>query len=129
MQEALDLAAEGQGRTSPNPTVGAVLVREGDIVGRGFHTWAGKDHAEIVALARRGTPPRVHALRDLGTMSHHGRTPPCTDALIHAGVAEVVAAMKDPNPQVAGQGFARLRSAGITVTIDEDKSSSAARAE
>jgi diaminohydroxyphosphoribosylaminopyrimidine deaminase/5-amino-6-(5-phosphoribosylamino)uracil reductase len=108
--------------------VGAVLVREGEIVGRGFHTWAGKDHAEIVALRQAGDAARGSTLYvTLEPCSHHGRTAPCADALIHAGVAAVVAAMKDPNPQVAGQGFSRLRSAGIKVTIDDDKSSCAAQ--
>ena len=124
MQDALDLAAEGQGRTSPNPTVGAVVVREGAIVGRGFHTWAAKDHAEIVALREAGEAARGSTVYvTLEPCSHHGRTPPCTEALIRAGVAEVVAAMQDPNPQVAGQGFAQLRNAGIKVQVDEDKSS------
>lgn len=128
MQEALDLAAMGHGRTSPNPAVGAVLVRDGVVVGRGFHTWMGVDHAEIVALrdareAARGATLYV----TLEPCSHQGRTGPCADALIQAGVAEVVAAMEDPNPQVAGQGLARLRNAGISVALDETKSAASAR--
>jgi diaminohydroxyphosphoribosylaminopyrimidine deaminase/5-amino-6-(5-phosphoribosylamino)uracil reductase len=128
MQEALELAAKGHGRTSPNPTVGAVLVREGLVIGRGFHTWAGMDHAEIIALRQAGNAARGATLYvTLEPCSHQGRTGPCADALIQAGVAEVVMAMKDPNPQVAGQGLARLRDAGIAVSIDERKSSSAER--
>src|SRR5579863_6543962 len=103
MQEALDLAVKGQGRTSPNPAVGAVLVRDGVVVGRGFHTWAGVDHAEIVALREAGEAARGATLYvTLEPCSHQGRTAPCANALIEAGVREVVAAMEDPNPQVAG---------------------------
>lgn len=127
MQEALELAAKGQGRTSPNPAVGAVLVREGIVVGRGFHTWAGRDHAEIVALREAGDAARGSTLYvTLEPCSHAGRTGPCADALIGAGVAEVVAAMEDPNPQVAGQGLARLRNAGIAVALDEAKTAASA---
>ncbi|HEX4809232.1 MAG TPA: bifunctional diaminohydroxyphosphoribosylaminopyrimidine deaminase/5-amino-6-(5-phosphoribosylamino)uracil reductase RibD [Bryobacteraceae bacterium] len=123
MQEALDLAVKGQGRTSPNPAVGAVLVSNGVVVGRGFHTWAGVDHAEIVALREAGEAARGATLYvTLEPCSHQGRTGPCADALIQAGVREVVAAMEDPNPQVGGQGLARLRDAGILVALDETKS-------
>lgn len=118
MDLALALAREGAGRTSPNPAVGAVLVRDGEIVGRGFHTWAGVKHAEIVALAEAGERARGAILYiTLEPCSHQGRTGPCADALIAAGVARVVAAMTDPNPEVAGTGFERLRGAGVEVEL------------
>jgi diaminohydroxyphosphoribosylaminopyrimidine deaminase/5-amino-6-(5-phosphoribosylamino)uracil reductase len=121
MELALELARQGVGRTSPNPAVGAVLVREGAIVGRGFHTWAGVRHAEIVALAEAGERARGATLYiTLEPCSHHGRTAPCADALIQAGVARVVAALEDPNPEVAGRGFDRLRAAGIEVELAEE---------
>src|ERR1700761_1305423 len=128
MQEALALAAEGQGRTSPNPAVGAVLVRNGAVIGRGFHTWQGKDHAEIVALREAGEAARGSTLYvTLEPCAHQGRTGPCAEAVIKAGVKEVVAAMMDPNPQVAGRGFERLREAGIPAVMDESHSEGAAR--
>jgi diaminohydroxyphosphoribosylaminopyrimidine deaminase/5-amino-6-(5-phosphoribosylamino)uracil reductase len=120
MQEALQLAQQGRGLTSPNPTVGAVIVRDGQVVGRGFHTWAGRDHAEILALREAGELARGATLYvTLEPCSHHGRTPPCVEAIQRAGVTRVVAAMQDPNPQVSGQGIARLRAAGIDASIDE----------
>ncbi|MGA8029818.1 MAG: bifunctional diaminohydroxyphosphoribosylaminopyrimidine deaminase/5-amino-6-(5-phosphoribosylamino)uracil reductase RibD [Bryobacteraceae bacterium] len=120
MKEALRLAEQGRGRTSPNPTVGAVLVRDGAIVGRGFHTWAGVDHAEVLALREAGQAARGATLYvTLEPCSHQGRTKPCADALIEAGVARVIAAIEDLNPQVSGQGFAKLRDAGIEVILDE----------
>jgi pyrimidine deaminase RibD-like protein len=110
MLEALALARQGEGRTSPNPTVGAVIVRDGEIVGRGFHTWSGVDHAEIAALREAGEAARGAALYlTLEPCSHEGRTKPCTDAIIQAGIARVVAAIEDPNPLVSGAGFAKLR--------------------
>lgn len=119
MQEALKLAEAGRGLTSPNPTVGAVVVRDGAVVGRGFHTWAGIDHAEILALREAGDSARGATLYlTLEPCSHHGRTKPCVDAIIEAGIARVVAALQDPNPQVRGEGFARLRAAGIEVILD-----------
>lgn len=128
MQQALELAASGRGRTSPNPAVGAVLVRDGVIIGRGFHTWSGIDHAEIVALREAGESARGATLYvTLEPCSHSGRTEPCADALIGAGIARVVAAMQDPNPQVSGEGFRRLRAAGIEVTVDEANSAAAER--
>src|SRR5579863_495590 len=130
MDEALELARQGLGRTSPNPTVGAVLVKDGQIVGRGFHTYTRAKHAEVVALedaesagGARGATLYV----TLEPCSHHGRTPPCADALVHAGIVGVIAAMEDPNPQVAGQGFRRLHQAGIAVEIASEYADEAAR--
>jgi diaminohydroxyphosphoribosylaminopyrimidine deaminase/5-amino-6-(5-phosphoribosylamino)uracil reductase len=121
MQEALTLAAQGQGQTSPNPTVGAVVVNDERIVGRGFHLWAPTAHAEIVALREAGEAARGATLYvTLEPCSHQGRTGPCADQVIAAGIRRVVAAMQDPNPQVSGQGFERLREAGIEVEIDEE---------
>jgi diaminohydroxyphosphoribosylaminopyrimidine deaminase/5-amino-6-(5-phosphoribosylamino)uracil reductase len=120
MQEALELAQQGRGLTSPNPTVGAVVARNGQVVGRGFHTWAGMDHAEIVALREAGDKARGATLFvTLEPCSHHGRTGPCVEAIIAAGVTRVIAAMQDPNPLVSGEGFAKLREAGIEVEVDE----------
>lgn len=128
MREALELAERGRGRTSPNPAVGAVLVRNGTVVGRGFHTWAGIDHAEIAALREAGDAARGATLYiTLEPCSHHGRTKPCADALIEAGVGRVVAAMQDPNPLVSGKGFERLRAAGIEVTLDQEHTAQAER--
>ena len=116
MREAFDLARQGQGRTSPNPTVGAVLVRDGRVVGRGFHTWSGVKHAEVLALEEAGENARGATLYvTLEPCSHHGRTGPCTEALIAAGVSTVVTAMVDPNPLVSGVGLRRLREAGVIV--------------
>ncbi|WP_374337133.1 bifunctional diaminohydroxyphosphoribosylaminopyrimidine deaminase/5-amino-6-(5-phosphoribosylamino)uracil reductase RibD [Methyloversatilis sp.] len=114
MARALTLAARGLWSTAPNPRVGCVLVRERSIVGEGWHERAGEAHAEIVALRIAGEAARgATAYVTLEPCSHHGRTPPCADALVNAGVARVVAAMQDPNPLVAGRGLARLRAAGI----------------
>jgi diaminohydroxyphosphoribosylaminopyrimidine deaminase/5-amino-6-(5-phosphoribosylamino)uracil reductase len=113
---ACRLAARAAGRTSPNPLVGAVLVRGKSIIATGYHRFAGGDHAEIVALKRAGTRARGATLYiNLEPCAHYGRTPPCTAALISAGIHEVVAGMKDPNPLVAGLGFRQLRRAGIRV--------------
>jgi diaminohydroxyphosphoribosylaminopyrimidine deaminase/5-amino-6-(5-phosphoribosylamino)uracil reductase len=118
MREALDLARRGRALASPNPMVGAVLVREGEVVGRGFHTYAGVEHAETIALAQAGERARGATLfLNLEPCSHQGRTPPCAHALIRAGVAKVVAPLEDPNPLVAGQGFQKLREAGIEVEL------------
>lgn len=128
MQEALRLAEQGRGVTSPNPTVGAVLVGDGKIVGRGFHTWAGVDHAEIVALREAGQAARGATLYvTLEPCSHYGRTGPCAQALIDAGVSRVVAAMEDPNPQVRGTGFELLRDARIDVALEEESRPQAER--
>jgi len=118
MHEALGLARKGRSLASPNPMVGAVLERDGRIVGRGFHTYAGLHHAEVIALAEAGELARGATLYlNLEPCSHQGRTPPCTDALIRAGVARVVAPLEDPNPLVAGDGFRKLRAAGVEVEI------------
>ena len=120
MQEALMLARKGLGRTSPNPAVGAVLMKDGEIVGRGFHVWSCKDHAEIAALREAGELARGATLYvTLEPCNHTGRTGPCVDALIAAGVIRVVAAMKDPNPLVAGKGLVRLQEAGIETVVDQ----------
>ena len=118
MREALDLARRGRALASPNPMVGAVLARDGKIVGRGFHTYAGLHHAEILALEQAGAAARGAELYiNLEPCSHQGRTPPCVEALIRAGVSRVVAAMEDPNPAVRGEGFRKLRQAGIEVEV------------
>jgi diaminohydroxyphosphoribosylaminopyrimidine deaminase / 5-amino-6-(5-phosphoribosylamino)uracil reductase len=116
MGQALELAGRGLYTTTPNPRVGCVIVREGVVVSTGWHEKAGMSHAEVLALKAAGARARGATLYvNLEPCSHHGRTPPCVDAIIDAGVERVVAAMRDPNPQVAGAGFARLRAAGIAV--------------
>src|SRR6266851_1128129 len=118
MDRGLALATRGVALTSPNPLVGAVLVRDGQVVGEGFHTYAGIRHAEVIALEAAGESARGATLYiNLEPCCHTGRTGPCTQALIAAGVARVVAAMADPNPAVAGRGFKQLRAAGIEVSI------------
>jgi diaminohydroxyphosphoribosylaminopyrimidine deaminase/5-amino-6-(5-phosphoribosylamino)uracil reductase len=118
MQLALTLGRRGQGRTWPNPDVGAVIVKDGIIVGRGWTQAGGRPHAEPVALQRAGEAARGATLYvTLEPCSHFGRSPPCADAVIAAGIRRVVAAIEDPNPEVAGQGHARLRAAGITVDV------------
>ena len=116
MQHALALAGKGFGLASPNPMVGCVIVREGQIVGEGFHQYEWRDHAEIVALKSAGEKARGATLYvSLEPCNHAGRTGPCTEAIIAAGVQRVVAAMEDPNPVNSGRGFERLRAAGIEV--------------
>lgn len=116
MAQALRLAERGLYTTSPNPRVGCVLVRDGAAVGEGWHERAGEPHAEVHALREAGEAARgAVAYVTLEPCSHHGRTPPCADALIAAGVARVVVSAQDPNPQVAGEGIAKLRDAGIAV--------------
>ena len=118
MAEALALAERGRGWVEPNPLVGAVLVKEGRVVGRGWHRRYGGAHAEIEALAEAGAEARGATLYvTLEPCCHHGKTPPCTQALLRAGVARVVAAMTDPFPQVRGQGIAELRQAGVGVEV------------
>lgn len=118
MRRALRLANRGQGRVEPNPMVGCVIVRGGHIIGEGHHQRFGGPHAEVAALARcRGTVRGATVYVSLEPCCHHGKTPPCTDALIAAGVKRVVAAVEDPNPAVSGQGCAALRAAGINVEV------------
>jgi diaminohydroxyphosphoribosylaminopyrimidine deaminase / 5-amino-6-(5-phosphoribosylamino)uracil reductase len=116
MAEALRLAENGLFTATPNPRVGCVIVRDGQTAGTGWHEKAGGPHAEVVALRAAGARARgATAYVSLEPCSHHGRTPPCVDALIEAGITRVVAAMQDPNSSVAGSGFAALRAAGIQV--------------
>lgn len=116
MARALELARKGLYSTHPNPRVGCVIVRDGQVVGEGWHVRAGEPHAEVHALRQAGELARgACAYVTLEPCSHHGRTPPCAEALVKAGVARVVAAMQDPNPQVAGQGLKRLADVGVEV--------------
>lgn len=118
MQQAILLAKQGLGRTAPNPPVGAVVVKDGRLVGEGFHPKAGMPHAEVYALRQAGDDARGATLYvTLEPCSHHGRTPPCTEAIIDAGIARVVAGTLDPNPIVAGRGIERLRTSGIEVDV------------
>jgi diaminohydroxyphosphoribosylaminopyrimidine deaminase/5-amino-6-(5-phosphoribosylamino)uracil reductase len=118
MALALTLGRRGQGRTWPNPAVGAVVVKDGVLVGRGWTQPGGRPHAEPEALQRAGEAARGATLYvTLEPCSHFGKSPPCADAIIAAGIARVVSAIEDPNPEVAGQGHARLRAAGIAVDI------------
>jgi diaminohydroxyphosphoribosylaminopyrimidine deaminase/5-amino-6-(5-phosphoribosylamino)uracil reductase len=128
MARALELAERGRGSTSPNPLVGAVLVRDGRLLAEGFHRARGEPHAEALALAAAG-PAALGATCyvTLEPCAHHGRTPPCVDALLQAGVARVVAALPDPDPRVDGDGLARLRAAGITVTVGVGAAAAAAQ--
>src|SRR5437763_14405070 len=126
MQLALALGRRGLGQTWPNPAVGAVIVKNGEIVGRGWTQPGGRPHAEIEALSRAGEAARGATLYvTLEPCSHHGKSPPCADAVTAAGVARVVSALQDPNPEVAGAGHARLRRAGIAV--DDGTGGAAAR--
>ncbi|MBV9670264.1 MAG: bifunctional diaminohydroxyphosphoribosylaminopyrimidine deaminase/5-amino-6-(5-phosphoribosylamino)uracil reductase RibD, partial [Acidobacteriales bacterium] len=119
MREALTLAQAGAAQVSPNPAVGAVLVKGGRVVGRGMHTYEGRKHAEVLAIEDAGPEHSRGATLylNLEPCSHYGRTPPCADAVISAGVSRVVCAMQDPNPEVSGQGFVRLRAAGVVVDV------------
>lgn len=118
MAAALQLAARGLYTTTPNPRVGSVVVSQGSVVGSGWHQIAGEAHAEVMALQEAGTAARGATLYvTLEPCSHHGRTPPCVDAVIASGITRVVAAMQDPNPLVAGQGLARLEAAGIETAV------------
>lgn len=118
MKLALKLAARARGRTSPNPMVGAVVVKDGNIVGRGFHHKAGTPHAEIHALREAGPEARGATIYvTLEPCCHYGRTGPCSEAVIQAGIARAVVAMADPNPLVAGKGLKRLEEVGISVTL------------
>src|SRR4051794_38988691 len=116
IRRTLELAAKGIGLTTPGAMVGAVIVKDGKVVGEGFYTYDGVDHAETIALKQAGTATRGATLyTSLEPCSHQGRTPPCAKALIEAGVVRVVTAMQDPNPEVNGRGLAMLREAGIEV--------------
>lgn len=116
MRLALELAEKARGKTSPNPLVGAVIVKDGRIIGTGYHKKAGTPHAEVHALAEAGDEAKGADLYvTLEPCNHYGRTPPCTEAIIKAGIMRVFVAMKDPNPLVCGQGIERLRSHGIEV--------------
>lgn len=118
MRLALTLAERGRGRVSPNPLVGCVVVHDGTVVGEGWHAQAGGPHAEVVALAAAGERTRGATVYvTLEPCDHHGRTPPCTEALLDAGVARVVAATLDPNPLVDGRGVARLQQGGVRVDV------------
>lgn len=118
MRQALALARQGIGHSQPNPAVGAVLTLEGRVVGQGYHHRAGEPHAEVVALRQAQSAARGATLYvTLEPCNHHGRTPPCTEAILAAGVRRVVIAARDPNPKVAGSGIDRLRAAGVTVDV------------
>ncbi|MEO3678615.1 bifunctional diaminohydroxyphosphoribosylaminopyrimidine deaminase/5-amino-6-(5-phosphoribosylamino)uracil reductase RibD [Rheinheimera sp. FR7-31] len=118
MAQAIQLAGLGCYTTSPNPNVGAVLVKNGQVIGKGYHRQAGGPHAEVFALREAGSDAaKATCYVTLEPCSHHGRTPPCAEALIAAGVSRVVVAMQDPNPQVAGRGISMLREAGIQVDV------------
>ena len=126
LQRALELALGAVGLSSPNPTVGCVLVRDGEVLGEGAHHYEERDHAEIAALkqaaSRSHTPQNATAYVTLEPCSHHGRTGPCADALIAAGIARCVVATVDPNPQVSGRGLTKLRAAGIEVVVADPAS-------
>src|SRR4051812_28976138 len=122
MRRALDLARRGWGQTAPNPMVGAVVVRDGEVVGEGYHARFGEEHAEVAALREAGDRARGATLFvTLEPCAHHGKTPPCADAVIAAGVKRVLMAIADPNPQAAG-GAERLRAAGVDVDVGMEAS-------
>lgn len=126
MRRALDLARQGLGLTSPNPAVGAVVVRDGEVVGEGFHERAGAPHAEVVALGVAG--PRAAGATLYVTLEpciHHGKTPPCSEAILQAGIRRVVVAIRDPNPLVDGHGIERLHEAGLEVEIGVEAAAAA----
>lgn len=118
LERALELAERGRGTTRPNPVVGAVVVRGGEVVGEGWHERPGGDHAEAVALAAAGERARGATMFvTLEPCAHHGRTPPCADALVGAGIAQVVVGAEDPDPRTSGRGLERLRRAGVDVEV------------
>jgi len=119
MQRALELARKGLGHTSPNPMVGAVIVKDNKIIAEGYHQQAGKDHAEIVALKKCSSSSSKKATLyiNLEPCCHHGKTPPCVDSIIASGISKVMIATKDPNPLVSGRGIAALKKAGISVKV------------
>ena len=118
MQRCLSLANQAAGKTSPNPLVGSVIVNQGEVVGEGYHPGAGQPHAEVFALRAAGDRAKNATLYvNLEPCNHTGRTPPCTEAILAAGVARVVVGMVDPDPRVSGGGIERLRQAGLSVTV------------
>jgi len=118
MRRALDLASKGEGRTRPNPAVGAVVIRDGEVVGEGYHPQAGEPHAEIFALRQAGDKTRgAELFVTLEPCSHHGRTGPCAEAVLAAGIQRVCIGTADPNPLVAGRGIALLQAAGVEVRV------------
>lgn len=118
MRRCLQLASSAMGQTAPNPMVGSVIVREQEVLGEGFHPGAGQPHAEVFALRQAGSGASGATLYvNLEPCNHYGRTPPCTEAIIAAGIVKVVVGMVDPNPLVAGRGIDRLRDAGIDVVV------------
>lgn len=118
LRRCLELAAKGEGYTSPNPMVGCVIVKNGSVVGEGYHKRFGGPHAEVEALRRAGRMARGTTLYvNLEPCPHHGKTPPCTDAIIRAGIKKVVTSSADPNPLVGGRGIEKLRASGITVEV------------
>jgi diaminohydroxyphosphoribosylaminopyrimidine deaminase/5-amino-6-(5-phosphoribosylamino)uracil reductase len=118
MRRALHLAEKGRGRTSPNPMVGAVLVKRGKVIGEAYHARAGEPHAEIVAIEKAGERAKGSTLYlNLEPCTHYGKTPPCAPAVIEAGVAKVIIGMEDPNPLVKGRGVVRLKQAGLDVRV------------
>jgi len=120
-QRALELAERGRGKTGDNPLVGAVVVQDRDVVGEGWYEYDGVRHAEVIALEQAGDAARGATLYvTLEPCSHHGRTPPCADAVIEAGIARVVVGARDPNPVVDGRGLERLRAAGVEVELLDD---------
>ncbi len=123
IRECIKLAKLASGKTSPNPLVGSIIVKDGKIIGKGYHPEAGKPHAEVFALKDAGEAAKGATVYvNLEPCNHHGRTPPCTEALIAAGVAKVVVGMIDPNPLVAGNGIKRLKAAGIEVIVGVEES-------
>lgn len=122
MQRCLELARQALGKTAPNPLVGALIIKDGKIVGQGYHPQAGQPHAEVFALREAGELAQgAIAYVNLEPCNHQGRTPPCTEALIQAGISKVVVGMVDPNPLVAGKGIDRLRQAGIEVMVSVEE--------
>lgn len=118
LERALELAERGRGTTYPNPVVGAVVVRDGELVAEGWHERPGGPHAEVVALEAAGERARGATLYvSLEPCAHSGRTPPCADAVVEAGIARVVAAVGDPDPRTSGRGFDRLRAAGVAIEL------------
>ena len=118
MRRAIELAERGRGTTYPNPLVGAVVVRDGEVVGEGWHERRGAPHAEVSALRAAGERARGSTMYvSLEPCTHHGSTPPCTDAILEAGVERVVVGARDPNPNVTGGGVERLREAGVDVEV------------